>query len=279
MPSIEMTNFQIKCIAIITMLSDHIGIVFFPDQLMWRVVGRITFPLFAWFIASGAVHTRDMPKYLSNLVLLAFISEVPFLLLNWEVDPNYFSLNALFTLTLGLIAIIALKELPHVLLRIGAVATCAILATYLHADYGAWGVLSVVAFWLTRSDVRMRVAGALAIFALCYIIPVFFPSPDIQAATLMIFLRSAPVQTILKWCQDGSQHPRFSERDLLAIPVPDAVADASAGIEAMVRSAFNARARSRALLAAAKRAVEIAIEVSEEASLAYLATAGGETNG
>jgi type I restriction enzyme, S subunit len=93
----------------------------------------------------------------------------------------------------------------------------------------------------------------------------------IAPETLMIFLRSAPVQTILKWCQDGSQHPRFSERDLLAIPVPDAVADASAEIEAMVQSAFAARARSRALLTSAKRAVEIAIEDSEAAALAWLA--------
>ncbi len=88
--------------------------------------------------------------------------------------------------------------------------------------------------------------------------------------TLMIFLRSPPVQTILKWCQDGSQHPRFSERDLLAIPLPDAVADASEAIEAMVQSAFAARARSRALLSAAKRAVEIAIEDGEAAALAWL---------
>lgn len=92
----------------------------------------------------------------------------------------------------------------------------------------------------------------------------------IAPETLMIFLRSAPVQTILKWCQDGSQHPRFSERDLLAIPVPDAVADASGSIEAMVQSAFAARARSRALLASAKRAVEIAIEEGEAAALAFL---------
>ncbi len=93
----------------------------------------------------------------------------------------------------------------------------------------------------------------------------------IAPETLMIFLRSAPVQTILKWCQDGSQHPRFSERDLLAIPVPDAVADVSSEIEAAVQSAFAARACSRALLSSAKRAVEIAIEDSEAAALAFLA--------
>lgn len=45
----------------------------------------------------------------------------------------------------------------------------------------------------------------------------------VSADALMVFLKSPPVQTVLKWCQDGSQHPRFAERDLLAIPLPDVV--------------------------------------------------------
>lgn len=92
----------------------------------------------------------------------------------------------------------------------------------------------------------------------------------ISPETLMVFLRSAPVQTILKWCQDGSQHPRFSEGDLLSIPVPDAVATASDQITQIVQDGFTARNRARKLLEAAKRAVEIAIEDGEPAAMAYL---------
>lgn len=98
---------------------------------------------------------------------------------------------------------------------------------------------------------------------------------DISPETLMVFLRSQPVQTILKWCQDGSQHPRFSESDLLSIPVPDAVAEASATVTLIVQEGFAARDRARRLLDAAKRAVEIAIEDSEAAALAYFATVEG----
>jgi hypothetical protein len=95
----------------------------------------------------------------------------------------------------------------------------------------------------------------------------------ISPEALMVFLRSAPVQTILKWCQDGSQHPRFSEGDLLSIPVPDAVAAVSAELTTIVQQGFAARGRARQLLNAAKRAVEIAIEDSEAAAMAYLAQA------
>jgi type I restriction enzyme, S subunit len=95
----------------------------------------------------------------------------------------------------------------------------------------------------------------------------------VSPEALMVFLRSAPVQTILKWCQDGSQHPRFSEGDLLSIPLPDAVAAVSQEVTATVQQGFAARRRARQLLDAAKRAVEIAIEDSEAAAMAFLAQA------
>jgi hypothetical protein len=94
--------------------------------------------------------------------------------------------------------------------------------------------------------------------------------PDISPEALMVFLRSAPVQTILKWCQDGSQHPRFSEGDLLSIPVPDGVVDISDKITETVQQGFAARHQARQLLETAKRAVEIAIEDGEAAAMAFL---------
>jgi hypothetical protein len=97
----------------------------------------------------------------------------------------------------------------------------------------------------------------------------------IAPETLLTFLRSAPVQTILKWCQDGSQHPRFSESDLLAIQIPDAVEAASAEIEAIVKEGLEARRKGRTLLDAAKRVVEIAIEQGEAAALAHLEKSEG----
>lgn len=92
----------------------------------------------------------------------------------------------------------------------------------------------------------------------------------IAPETLMTFLRSQPVQTILRWCQDGSQHPRFSEKDLLSIPLPIAVSNVSPRIEAMVSRALLTRHRARRLIAASERAVEIAVEDSESAAIRFL---------
>ncbi len=87
---------------------------------------------------------------------------------------------------------------------------------------------------------------------------------------LWTFLQSNAVQTILRYCVDGSQHPRFSESDLLQIPVPDVVVQFAPEVAVRFKTAAAARNRATELLESAKHAVDIAIEQSEEAALAYL---------
>jgi hypothetical protein len=73
---------------------------------------------------------------------------------------------------------------------------------------------------------------------------------------LLVYLRSLPVQTILKWSQDGSQHPRFNEADLLAVPVPGAVLEMSRDLARLVNNALTARSEGISLLAIAQSEIE-----------------------
>lgn len=93
----------------------------------------------------------------------------------------------------------------------------------------------------------------------------------IPVEALLVFLRSTLPQLIFQWSQDGSNHPRFDEKELLNLHVPDVVSAISKELTDSVNVATNARQRAKELLEAAKRAVEIAIEESETAALAYLA--------
>ena len=79
---------------------------------------------------------------------------------------------------------------------------------------------------------------------------------SLSQETLLIFLRSLPVQTILKWSQDGSQHPRFNEDGLLAIPVPIALENVSPQVDKVVNKALAAQAEALQLLAEATAEVE-----------------------
>lgn len=92
----------------------------------------------------------------------------------------------------------------------------------------------------------------------------------IPPETLLVFLRSLPVQTILKYSQDGSNHPRFGEQELLSIPVPDVLSSSNMEIVRLVNRSIVQQAKGSTLLAVAKRAVEIAIEDSEEKAIRLL---------
>ena len=73
-----LSTFQLKWIAIITMLIDHIGAVLFPYELGYRIIGRIAFPIFCFLIVEGFSHTRDVRRYMVRLGIFALISELPY---------------------------------------------------------------------------------------------------------------------------------------------------------------------------------------------------------
>lgn len=85
-------------------------------------------------------------------------------------------------------------------------------------------------------------------------------SKELLPEALLVYLRSAPVQTILKWSQDGSNHPRFQENELLAINVPDKVLKIQADIRKMIQEGIKAHREAKRLLGEAKSEVERLIE-------------------
>lgn len=161
-----MNAFHIKLLAIGTMFIDHIGLFFFPDQFWLRAIGRISFPLFAWLISNGAFHTKNINKYWIRLTLFAFISQIPYMLASKFIDPYTISLNIFFTLSIGLGAIIFIRKTPlqihWVLISLGA----AILATLLNTDYGGFGVLSIIAFYVFFKNKPMIIFSQVIIYVL-----------------------------------------------------------------------------------------------------------------
>ena len=73
-----LNSFQLKCIAVITMIIDHTGAVLFPGELMFRYIGRISFPIFCFLLTEGFFHTKDVRKYMLRLGIFAVVSEIPY---------------------------------------------------------------------------------------------------------------------------------------------------------------------------------------------------------
>lgn len=137
----------LKVIAITAMVIDHASVIFLGEEsTVWRAIGRIAFPLFAFMIAQGAVKTRNKLKYALRLFAFAFISEVPFDF-GFYGEVFYFeSQNVYFTLFLGLLSVITYEYFRKKQLSfIAAFSSLAFAmgAYFLKSDYGFMGVIVI----------------------------------------------------------------------------------------------------------------------------------------
>lgn len=58
------------------MVIDHIGVIFFPNDLIWRYIGRVSMPIFAYFIAEGCRYTHSPWGYLGKLFACLVVCQI-----------------------------------------------------------------------------------------------------------------------------------------------------------------------------------------------------------
>lgn len=68
----------LKLIAIVAMTIDHVTWILLPLESaateILHMIGRLAFPIMAYFIVEGYHHTKNIKKYLARLLILAAIS-------------------------------------------------------------------------------------------------------------------------------------------------------------------------------------------------------------
>ena len=160
----------LKCIAAALMLTDHVGAILLPEVLALRCVGRLAFPIFAFFIAEGYAHTRNFGRYFRRLAILAVVSEIPFNLENGAVF-DLTRQNVLFTFCLALLTLRELEALGRER-GFGRWAGCGLVLAagfaageLLRTDYGGWGVLTVTLLQLCRDGKYAKLWLLLAMAA------------------------------------------------------------------------------------------------------------------
>ncbi len=139
----------LKIIAVLSMVTDHCAYYLLDESSVayevMRCFGRIAFPVFAFLVAEGFVHTRNRMRYFLSLLLFAAISEVPWYLLN-GADGTH---NVLFTLALGVMTLAAIEALKKDDILCGAVIlSIACFASWSGVDYEWRGILMMVVFYL-----------------------------------------------------------------------------------------------------------------------------------
>jgi len=162
-----LTGNLLKLIAAFSMLLDHTGLMFFPGNVLLRILGRLAFPIFAYMIAEGCKYTRNRRRYLCMIAALAAVCQTVYYVFDGSL---YFSVLVTFSLSiLTIYALDGLKAAPGpktILLFIGAVAALWGLNRLFTIDYGFWGCMVPVFAALptgTRFDRPLYRLGALGL--------------------------------------------------------------------------------------------------------------------
>ena len=150
------SNATLKHIALLTMLIDHIGIAFFPDNIALRIIGRSSFIIFCFLLEEGTIYTHSRTKYFLRLLAFAFVSFVPYSLFEHKVWFCKWRLNVFFVLSSSVVMIAlfdcAKKVKYRKTLQIMILVMFASMGVLLHFDYDYMGFVFISMFYLFRSQ-------------------------------------------------------------------------------------------------------------------------------
>lgn len=176
-----LTTFTLKIIAMVTMIFDHVAVIFLTDYGnmygAFRIVGRISFPIFCFVLVEGYFHTKNRMSYATRLGIFALISEVPYDMMY----GSFFNLekqNVMFTLFFGFMVIWALDLItgfairyPEKLvskvgvLRLNYLAELIVMALgfgaayFLNTSYSYAGILLIICFYVFRKHHIGKIAS------------------------------------------------------------------------------------------------------------------------
>ncbi len=140
-----MSSFGLKLFAIIFMFIDHVGAVFFPNKIIFRIIGRLAFPIFAFQAGVGYSHTKDKKKHILTLLIFAIISQIPFTLM-CNIHSASTTLNVLFTFLFAMLIIYSDENIKNLIIKVPLITILLLIAAFIKTDYGICGILLTVLF-------------------------------------------------------------------------------------------------------------------------------------
>ena len=201
---------QLKLIACITMLLDHIGLVFFPGSFL-RIIGRLSFPIYCYLLSEGVCHTRNRCRYGCRLLICTVLAEIPFDLVCYGAW-NWGKQSVMVTLFLGYLFCVGANQIPDFSGRVLLLMPFIWLGELLRGDYGGWGIMIIGMFFLTRNLPQSRLLQMVCLGAVSLVMSKSKVSVGDFVIPLQVFAVAAMVPICLhdgrkrvstKWIQWG----------------------------------------------------------------------------
>ncbi|NOU95934.1 conjugal transfer protein TraX [Paenibacillus sp. LMG 31456] len=140
----------LQIVAMLTMLIDHMGVVWFPEQWGLRIIGRISFPLYAFGIVQGYLHSGDVKGYIRRIGLLALISELPFIM-----AFNIWKVNVIGTFFICIMTLYLLDRFGSKIGKTLVLCASTAILIWIPADYGLYALLLILIYRYVSSNLSV----------------------------------------------------------------------------------------------------------------------------
>ncbi len=144
---------QLKYIAALAMIIDHIGMFFIPITTplgaLCRIVGRLTAPIMCFFLAEGFRHTSSRKKYALRLLIFAVISQFAYSLSHYHTLLTA-NMNMIFTLFISFLVLTVYEEEKSSALK--WLLIFALVAVSYIGDWGVFAPLWVLFFHIYHGN-------------------------------------------------------------------------------------------------------------------------------
>ena len=177
----DMDLFTLKMIGIVTMFLDHYNYIIGGPEI-FDILGIMAFPIFAFALVEGYKHTRNIHKYLFRIGISAILFQIPAQILGYNETLNIF-----FTLFLGLTCIYICDRFNIYISGVLSISVI-ILAVVIKADYGVYGMLLIICFYLGRDSRYIRMAVPLLLNIWLYFLPRLFGMEKIQVYSILALI-------------------------------------------------------------------------------------------
>ena len=160
---------QLKYIAVIAMIIDHVGLFLIPDynplRILCRFIGRLTAPIMCYFLAEGFYFTSSKKKYVIRLLVFALISQIAYGLLFYH-RIFVFDFNMIYTLLISFIILMVYSDMKYSMRKKEL-----IFILLIYSAFGDWGIIAplwVLSFYIYRDDISKKIT-AFSIISFCMI--------------------------------------------------------------------------------------------------------------
>ena len=146
--SFNLTSYDLmKAIAVLLMIVDHIGYYFYPDEMWFRVFGRLCVPI--WFFLVGYARSRDLsPPIWIGAGLLVLVS--------MGAGQSVFPVNVLGTMIAIRLVIDPVMKMmtqnAQAFMAFCLVLLLLALPSYAYTEYGTQGLLLAIFGYIMRND-------------------------------------------------------------------------------------------------------------------------------